>query len=137
MLGLLFVVLSYRWLSGPHPDPDGFHLALVANMIGDCGHTNLGHFSHVRRMIFEPLGLADEADFALFWDFPSLFQEPRSHSQLVLFRIGLKSSNIWYGHAHTVVWMQPSLPKGFEGNTYDESGACPAPAAATQVRFTE
>ena len=28
--GLLFVALSYRWLSKDHPDPDGFHLGIVA-----------------------------------------------------------------------------------------------------------
>ena len=28
--GMLFVALSYRWLSKDHPDPDGFHLGIVA-----------------------------------------------------------------------------------------------------------
>ena len=31
--GLLFVALSYRWLSSEHPDPDGFHLAQVASVL--------------------------------------------------------------------------------------------------------
>jgi len=28
--GVLFVALSYRWLTKEHPDPDGFHLGIVA-----------------------------------------------------------------------------------------------------------
>ena len=28
--GVLFVALSYRWLTKDHPDPNGFHLAIVA-----------------------------------------------------------------------------------------------------------
>ena len=30
--GFLFVALSYRWLSADHPDPDGFHLAIIAEV---------------------------------------------------------------------------------------------------------
>ena len=30
--GVLFVALSYRWLSKDHPDPDGFHLMIVAEV---------------------------------------------------------------------------------------------------------
>jgi len=29
---LLFVALSYRWLTKDHPDPEGFHLAIIANV---------------------------------------------------------------------------------------------------------
>ena len=28
--GLVFVALSYRWLTKAHPDPEGHHLAIVA-----------------------------------------------------------------------------------------------------------
>ena len=30
--GLLFVALSYRWLSKEHPDPEGFQLRIVAEV---------------------------------------------------------------------------------------------------------
>eukprot|EP00900_Chrysochromulina_parva_P025835 jgi/Chrpa1/7886/Chrysochromulina_OHIO_Genome00017716-RA len=30
--GVLFVALSYRWLTKEHPDPDGFHLGIVASV---------------------------------------------------------------------------------------------------------
>ena len=65
-LGLLFVALSYRWLTGPHPDPDGFHLKHVARIArGDEG--GKGYLDHVREMVFSKIGLAHLADFALFW----------------------------------------------------------------------
>ena len=28
--GLLFVAISYRWLTATHPDPDAFHLRIIA-----------------------------------------------------------------------------------------------------------
>ena len=62
---------------------------------------------------FAKAGLEEELDCALFWDCPSLFQPERTEEQTVLFRAGLKASNIWYGHSQTVVWMQSALPEGF------------------------
>lgn len=50
-----------------------------------------------------------------------------------MFRIGLKSSNIWYGHSQTVVWMQPSLPEGFDGTSYEKSGWCTMEASISAV----
>ena len=55
----------------------------------------------------------------------SLFQktaEPFTDDHGVLFGEGLRASNIFYSHRDTVVWMQPSLPDGFSGNSYEESG---------------
>ena len=33
-----------------------------------------------------------------------------------------QASNVWYGHAYALTWVQPQLPDGFEGTTYDDSG---------------
>ena len=76
-------------------------------------------------------------DFALFWDFASLCQKPRTQAEEPLFLPGLKGSNIWYGHQLSVCWMQTALPEGFaqqmleEGlaRDYDESGWCFVEAA--------
>ena len=43
----------------------------------------------------------------------SLYQNPRSGLEAVLFLPGLRASNIWYGHQDTVIWMQTELPAGF------------------------
>ncbi|CAK0818966.1 unnamed protein product [Prorocentrum cordatum] len=74
-------------------------------------------------------GLEGRPDCALFWDFASLFQAPRSAEEGTLFRAGLKASNIWYGHSTTVCWMQSALPGSFEGAAYEDSGWCFVEAA--------
>ena len=66
--------------------------------------------------------------------FGSLFQgADRTDVQKALFGRGLKASNVWYGHAHTLTLVQPALPDGFEAlckaedrpcTTYDHSGWC-------------
>ena len=84
--GVLFVALSYRWLSRQHPDPDAFHLAIVAAVakryLGLAGESFLREMSPLLRA-FESAGLDEPADFALFWDFSSLHQPPRLGSVAV------------------------------------------------------
>ena len=71
--GLLFVALSYRWLARGEPDPDGFHLGIVASGLDklldpkhpDTGRTHL--FCSYLAIAFEYAGLG-EADCAVFWD---------------------------------------------------------------------
>ena len=77
--GLLFVTLSYRWLTADHPDPDGFHLAIVAKIAGL--YLGQGHGSD--HMIDSPLvaafkraALAEPADFALLWEYAALTPQP-------------------------------------------------------------
>ena len=72
--GLLFVVLSYKWLTPKHCDPDGFHLSAVA----DAANTYLlpnylaeGGGTISRSPLtaaFEESGLEEPPDFALFWE---------------------------------------------------------------------
>ena len=118
--GVLFVALSYRWLTKEHPDPDGFHLGIVAavaelylNLRGGIkGRINLGPdaFPSQLTAAFRRHGLG-LPEFALFWDFASLHQPPRTDAEAELFPKGLQNSNVWYGHARTVVWMQSELPE--------------------------
>ena len=130
--GVLFVALSYRWLSRQHPDPDAFHLAIVAAVaklyLSLAGDPFDWKKSPLLRA-FKSAGLDEPADFALFWDFGSLHQPPRLGSDDRLFKAGLRASNIWYGHAHSVCWMQSELPEGFAGAAYDVSGWCFVEAA--------
>ena len=102
--GVLFVALSYRWLTPAHPDPDGFHLATVAEVAAkylEAGHAADRHPSPLTRA-FEAARSRDghstaDADFALFWDFGSLHQPPRNSHESELFRAGLCASNAWCG----------------------------------------
>ena len=50
-----------------------------------------------------------------------------------LFKQGLKLSNIWYGHAFSVCWMQSELPKDFAGADYETSGWCFVEAAISAL----
>eukprot|EP00900_Chrysochromulina_parva_P025689 jgi/Chrpa1/7754/Chrysochromulina_OHIO_Genome00015311-RA len=137
--GLLFVILSYKWLATWHCDPDRFHLDAVA----DVAQTYLlPNYEAERSLIsrspltaaFEGAGLTEPPDFGLFWDFASLFQPPRTLPEELLFVRGLRdSTDLWCGHAHTVVWMQSAVPAGFSGATYDASGFCFCEAATSAV----
>ena len=57
-------------------------------------------------------------EFALFWDFASLYQHPRTAEEDTLFLPGLRASNIWYGHEKTsfpghsllIPWPFPGSP---------------------------
>ena len=129
--GPLFVALSYRWLSKEHPDPDGFHLRIVAEVVGlylrltgdEADYSPL-------TAAYAAAGLDwKQVDCAIFWDFGSLYQSPRVGEQVALFPVGLKASNIWYGHAQTVCWMQSELPTDFAGASYEVSGWCFVEAA--------
>ena len=141
--GVLFVALSYRWLTKQHPDPDGFHLGIVASVAelylnprGWKDFQGRDHYSLAAAFLEHGLGLPE---FALFWDFASLHQPPRTDAEAKLFPKGLQNSNVWYGHARTVVWMQSELPEGFAARmrasepplaeTYEDSGWCYVEAA--------
>jgi hypothetical protein len=149
--GVLFVALSYRWLTKEHPDPDGFHLGIVAavaklylNLRGGA-LPGLDDYPYAQDKFPSQLTAAFRKhglglpEFALFWDFASLHQPPRTDAEAKLFPKGLQNSNVWYGHARTVVWMQSQLPEGFAARmrasepplaeTYEDSGWCYVEAA--------
>lgn len=114
-----------RWLAPDRPDPDGFHLqsvaAIAAAYLDDTAAGSATAHSPLAAA-FARHGLG-RVDFALFWDFASLFQRPRSAAEDVAFRRGLRASNIWYGHSETVCWMQTRLPNNASAVTsYDASG---------------
>ena len=46
----------------------------------------------------------------------------------------LQASNIHYAHKETQTWMQPELPHGFTGNTYEQSGWCYIESASSAMR---
>ena len=142
--GVLFVALSYRWLTEEHPDPDGFHLGIVASVaelyLNPRGWKDRfgGEYTSQLTAAFRKNGLG-LPEFALFWDYASLHQKPRTDAEAELFTEGLQNSNVWYGHARTVVWMQSELPEGFAARmraskpplaeTYEDSGWCYVEAA--------
>ena len=132
--------LRSRWLSKGNPDPDGFHLKIVAAVARVYMHKDKDRSPLTAAFAAKGLGAPD---FALFCalptplfpspriggrvrasmcayfdssppragDFASLFQQPREEpKQVELFKEGLRASNVWYGHESTVCWMQTELP---------------------------
>ena len=69
---------------GGDPDPDGFHLAIVARAL---------------RLVLD----IRYEEVVLFWDFGSLHQPPRVQDQEELFKQGLQASNRWYGSTQSTV----------------------------------
>ena len=127
--------LRSRWLSQGNPDPDGFHLKIVAAVARVYMHEEDRKSPLTKAFAAKGLGAPD---FALFCalptplfpspriggrvrasmcayldssppcagDFASLFQQPREEpKQVELFNAGLRASNVWYGHESTVCWM--------------------------------
>ena len=130
--GVLFVALSYRWLTRDHCDPNGFHLAIVA-AVAKLYMGLSGHAASDSPLVAACRSEQLDVDFALFWDFASLFQMPRSKEQTPLFKQGLKLSNIWYGHEYSACWMQGELPKDYTGANYETSGWCFVEAAISAL----
>ena len=112
--------LSYRWLTAKHPDPDSFHLSKVVAFL-----------EMHKAMVDQEEVNAD--DCAVFWDFGSLFQPERTDDQKVLFREGLRASNVWYGSTFTTVLIQPHLPPRFTATPYTQSGWCFVEATISSV----
>ena len=149
--GLLFVALSYRWLSQAHPDPDGYHLKRVATAASLYLKKD-DEWGSPLVALFQEADLEEAPDFALFWDFGSLVQKgpptveggpfvERTPDEVRLFKSGLGALPVWYGHSFSVVWMQTELPEGFAetmkkndpplAETYEDSGWCFVEASMT------
>ena len=119
--GFSIFALSYRWLTAEHPDPDSFHLSKVVA------------FLEVHKAWVDQDDDINVDDCAVFWDFGSLFQPERTPDQKVLFREGLRASNVWCGSAFTTVLIQPHLPPGFTATPYSQSGWCFVEATISSV----
>mmetsp|Transcript_116896 Transcript_116896/g.261135 ORF Transcript_116896/g.261135 Transcript_116896/m.261135 type:complete len:751 (-) Transcript_116896:63-2315(-) len=88
--------ISYSWLSREHPDPDGFHMRTFCPL--------LKHFARHMKLGVENL--------AVFIDWCSLPQHPRSSQEDVSFQRALEHVHLWYTHWLTEVWLATGTPKG-------------------------
>ena len=105
------VVVSYPWLSEAHPDPGGFHVAV------------LGQLLSVYTQYMRSIGLLIDGDVALFIDYSSLYQAERTEAEGEIFKSGLKCINLLYAHARTSVWCLTRLPDGV-ARPYHQRGWC-------------
>lgn len=104
--GLRILCLSHMWLHPSHPDPKGYTLQLLAAALFELG-----------------------GRWAVFWDFASLHQhdpatgKKRTEKEEKLFRIGLESIAVFFGHPMTIVFRVTQLPamypRGYNLSTQD------------------
>jgi len=101
-------VLSYRWLSDLHPDPNGFHMAAVRKAL--------------------TLLVRTRAIRALFMDFLSCPQKDgqgqRTATEAAVFDLAKETMSHLYASPRTLVLQHKRLPPGFTGYSYDQSGWC-------------
>ena len=112
----VFHAVSARRLSEKHADPEGFHLDVLGPMVERrmkeefCVQPN-GTSTTLFGRVFTGLRVGIPCDIAVYWDWPSLYQEPCAHEEEVLHKEGLKASHIWFGHKHSTVWFQTKTPR--------------------------
>eukprot|EP00820_Chromera_velia_P012626 Cvel_23380.t1-p1 / transcript=Cvel_23380.t1 / gene=Cvel_23380 / organism=Chromera_velia_CCMP2878 / gene_product=hypothetical protein / transcript_product=hypothetical protein / location=Cvel_scaffold2402:16583-18163(-) / protein_length=527 / sequence_SO=supercontig / SO=protein_coding / is_pseudo=false len=93
--GFTVVCLSFAWLAKDHPDPDGFHLEKL------CEGLSRHWWARGERA----------KRVAVFWDYLSLYQKPRSSEEDVLFKEALSCLDLLYSSPHTRVFRSTGVPK--------------------------
>ena len=95
-----FCALSYGWIQQGDPDRDCFTLGRVGAILA----------MHLQYFDEHNFGLG--GDCALFWDFGSLHQMPRSEAEGLLFRVALRYMQLVYAHWRVTVLRLEALPGG-------------------------
>lgn len=132
-LGEMFlpiVIASYCWMSPSHPDGGGRQLReVLAPAVEWYMSERAGRIANnwsqgsSKDPASNPRLTADAIDFALFIDYCSLPQKPRSEAEDVTFRHALTHMDILYAHSFTVVWKLTRRLEGYESvPSYDERG---------------
>ena len=110
---VLVLAISYPWLTKEHPDPEGWHLAIIQHFLRlFFTLENKGKDKDYKKVTRSPTGQGKR--IAIFWDWMSLFQanhpERQTEEQTASFKRALKSINIWYANCESMVWRQTKLP---------------------------
>jgi len=87
--GYEIVAISHCWMSPEHPDPQGDQLRTLGQFIEAWSDSLPGLLP---------------SRVALFFDWCSLHQEPRSREEEDLFKRAVESSELWFAHKVTYVW---------------------------------
>lgn len=89
----LILALTYPWQSPEHPDPEGKLLEVLASFLGRLASDLAPHGKSI----------------AVFLDYGSLHQEPRTSQEAALFQRGVESVHLWYAHQAIQVWAVPQV----------------------------
>jgi len=97
------VAVSHTWTTPQHPDPKGEKLSALGG---------------VAEQWMKSRESASKGDFAIFLDWCSLYQEPRSLAEKASFDRGLRHAALWFAHRESHVWLLPA-----PGTSGDGGGA--------------
>lgn len=95
--------VSHRWLTPEHPDPKGQRLNAIGRLADE----------YIR---------ANKRDLAIFIDWCSVYQHPRTDAEQVSFMQSKCHTSLWFAHQHTWKWMFTATPDGWEVQPYEERG---------------
>eukprot|EP00927_Polykrikos_kofoidii_P060846 TRINITY_DN55755_c0_g1_i1.p1 TRINITY_DN55755_c0_g1~~TRINITY_DN55755_c0_g1_i1.p1 ORF type:complete len:680 (+),score=119.15 TRINITY_DN55755_c0_g1_i1:285-2324(+) len=90
------IVVSHCWQSPDHPDPEG---------------DQLQHLSEALKLYLASAERGAE-DVAVFLDWCSLHQVPRSPAEQAVFERGVSGIGLWFAHQETTVWMLTKVSWG-------------------------
>lgn len=82
------IAISYCWLQEGHPDPEGAQFKLLGQLIR-CRLRSVG----------------DGVDLAIYIDYCSVFQEPRSELETAAYNESLDSMHFWFAHEKPEKWL--------------------------------
>ena len=91
------VLRASPWLQPDHPDPKGEWLALIATALKSV----LAPSKNRKNVV------------GMLWDFPSLYQHPRTDEQTELFKQALGNLAAFYSHQYTMVFRLTKFPEGY------------------------
>lgn len=95
--------VSHRWLTPEHPDPKGQRLKAIGRLADE----------YIR---------ANRRDLAIFIDWCSVYQPPRTLDEQASFMQSLCHISLWFAHQHTWKWMFTGTPDGWQVQPYEERG---------------
>ena len=145
---LFFVAISCHWFDAEHPDPDGFHLNIVAhfarayvsdhsagagtpaaaNAASGAGPSAVREPT-LRSEVLDPLRM--QPDCALLWDYAVVPSTTNGFVRGVWSTEARHALLLWLSHPRIAVWMQTDTPRdGMRGlpeyasRKYETSGWC-------------
>lgn len=98
----ILAAVSHVWLTKDHPDPDGRNLSRVAEVLS---------------LLMPVFG-----DFALYWDWASLYQEPRGPEEQLAFERSLQDASLWWMHTRILKLLLTTEPPGYSAQPYGDRG---------------
>mmetsp|Transcript_22794 Transcript_22794/g.65717 ORF Transcript_22794/g.65717 Transcript_22794/m.65717 type:complete len:840 (+) Transcript_22794:97-2616(+) len=90
------VAISYAWLTEGHPDPQCFHLRQLGPLLTAYARWNR----------------TSPDNLAVFVDWCSLMQSPRTNEEAALYERALQRIHIWFAHARVSKWCLSRTPEG-------------------------